>query len=233
MLTVADFFDVSDYAHAELFRDSRVTYVWDVLKLLREYLGSVIKPEIHGQVMSGAHLMGDKIFIGSGSVVEPGAVIKGPAYIGRDTQVRHGAYVREWVLVGDHCVIGHTTEIKDTIMLDHAHAAHFAYLGDSIIGNHVNLGAGSKLANLKLDRSNIVIRVGDQTYDTGMRKLGAIVGDRVQTGCNSVSNPGTLLGPDCIAYALTLLRGYYPPGTMIKLVSSLQLTQLQSRPSDG
>jgi len=227
MLTPADFFDLNRYAHQELFRDQRVTFVWDVLKLLREYLEQAFVPQIRGTVMPGAHLLGDRIFVGEGSVVEPGALIKGPAYIGRNTQVRQGAYVRERVLVGDNCVVGHTTEIKDSIMLDDCHAAHFAYVGDSILGNAVNLGAGSKLANLKLDRSNVVVRVDGRSYDTGMRKLGAILGDRVQTGCNSVSNPGTLMRPGCVAYALTLLRGYYPPGTLVKLTSQTKLSQVQ------
>jgi NDP-sugar pyrophosphorylase family protein len=187
-------------------------YVWDVLKLLREYLDTMTAagPEIQGEVMPGAHIVGDRIFIGAGSVVEPGALIKGPAYIGCNTQVRHGAYVRERVLVGDHCVVGHATEIKDTILLDRAHAAHFAYLGDSIVGNHANLGAGTRLANLKLDNSTVKIRAADVVYDTGMRKLGAVIGDRVQTGCNTVTNPGTLLEPDCRVYALTSPRGFYP-----------------------
>jgi NDP-sugar pyrophosphorylase family protein len=216
MLTPVDFFDLASYAHRSLFEDIRVVYVWDVLKLLREYLDRIMVPEIQGEVMPGAHIVGDRIFVGAGSIVEPGALIKGPAYIGKNTQVRHGAYVRERVLVGDGCVVGHATEIKDSILLDGAHAAHFAYVGDSIIGNHANLGAGTRLANLKLDGSSVRIRLHDSIYDTGLRKLGAVVGDRVQTGCNTVTNPGTLLAPDCRAYALTTPRGYYPPGTIIR-----------------
>jgi NDP-sugar pyrophosphorylase family protein len=124
--------------------------------------------------------------------------------------------VRGKVLVGNDCVVGHATEIKNSIMLTGVHAAHFAYVGDSILGNHVNLGAGSRLANLKLDRTNVTVTVADRTYDTGLRKLGAIAGDRVETGCNAVSNPGTLMGPGCMAYALTLLRGFYPANSLIK-----------------
>jgi UDP-N-acetylglucosamine diphosphorylase / glucose-1-phosphate thymidylyltransferase / UDP-N-acetylgalactosamine diphosphorylase / glucosamine-1-phosphate N-acetyltransferase / galactosamine-1-phosphate N-acetyltransferase len=228
MLAPADFFDLTAYAHRELFEDTRVIYVWDVLKLLREYLERAIQPEIQGEVMPGAYLTGDRIFIGAGSVVEPGALVKGPAYIGRNTQVRHGAYVRERVLVGDNCVVGHATEIKDTILLDGAHAAHFAYLGDSILGNHVNLGAGTRLANLKLDNSTVKVRLAGDIYDTGMRKLGAIVGDRVQTGCNTVTNPGTLLAPDCRVYALTSPRGYYPRGTIVRSTARVETAVLQA-----
>jgi len=216
MFSPADFFDLDGYQHISLFYNDRVTYVWDVLKLLGDYLEQIIVPEIHGKVMQGAYLLDDKIYIGPGSIVEPGAVIKGPTYVGANTQIRPGAYMRGTVLVGDNCVVGHATEIKNSIMLDAAHAAHFAYVGDSILGNHVNLGAGSRLANLKLDLTNVTVKIAGQTYDTGLRKLGAIAGDRVEIGCNAVSNPGTLMGPGCMAYALTLLRGFYPANSLIK-----------------
>lgn len=221
MLAPADFFDLTEYKHKSLLHDGRVEHVWDVLKLLGEYLDQIIAPEIQGQVMEGAYLLGDKIFIGPGSVVEPGALIKSPTYIGANTQVRQGAYIRGNALVGDNCVVGHTTELKNAIFLNRAQAGHFAYVGDSILGNQVNLGAGTKLANVKLDHANVVVKVAEQTYDTGLRKLGAILGDRVQTGCNSVTNPGTLLGPGCMAYALSLLRGYYPANTLVKRPSEI------------
>ena len=221
MLTPADFFDLNGYKHKSLLHDGRVEYVWDVLKLLSEYLDQIIMPEIQGQVMEGAYLSGDKIFIGPGSVIEPGALIKSPTYIGANTQVRQGAYIRGNALVGDNCVVGHTTELKNAIFLNRAQAGHFAYVGDSILGNQVNLGAGTKLANVKLDHANVVVKVAERTYDTGLRKLGAILGDRVQTGCNSVTNPGTLLGPECMAYALSLLRGYYPANTLVKRPSEI------------
>lgn len=216
MLVTTDFFNLDGFEHKSLFYDSNVEYVWDVLRLLGDYLDQLVVPEIHGKLMKGAYLLGEKIFIGPGSEVEPGAVIKGPTYIGANTQIRQGAYIRGTVLVGDNCVVGHSTEIKNSIMLPGAHAAHFAYVGDSILGNHVNLGAGSRLANLKLDQSNVTVRVAERTYDTGLRKLGAIVGGRVEIGCNAVLNPGTLLGPGCMAYPLTLLRGFYPANSLIR-----------------
>lgn len=216
MLAPVDFFDLENYEHKALFDDSLVKYVWDVLKVLGEYLDQIISPEIHGHVMDGAYLLGDKIFVGPGSEVEPCAVIKSPTYIGANSQVRQGAYIRGNALVGDNCVVGHTTEVKNAIFLNGAQAGHFAYIGDSILGNQVNLGAGTRLANVKLDRANVVVEVAEQSYDTGLRKLGAILGDHVQTGCNAVSNPGTLLGPGCMVYALSLLRGYYPANTLVK-----------------
>ena len=164
---------------------------------------------------AGAILMDDDIFIGQGAVVEPGALIKGPAYIGPDTEVRQGAYIRGDVLVGRDCVVGHTTEMKSSIMLGDSKAGHFAYIGDSILGK-VNLGAGTKLANLKMTGAPVRVDAGGTRHETGLRKFGAILGDGVETGCNSVTNPGTLLGKGVLLYPNTTARGYHPPGKVIK-----------------
>ena len=223
MLAPSDFFDLDGYEHKALFHDSRVEYAWDALKLLADFLDQLVVPDIRGQVMDGAYLQGDKIYIGPGAVVEPGVMIKSPAYIGAHTEVRQGAYLRGNVLVGERCVVGHTTEVKNAIFLDGVHAAHFAYVADSILGNRVNLGAGTKLANLKLDRANVAVRVQGRSYDTGLHKFGAILGDGVQVGCNAVLNPGTLMGAGCLVYALASVRGYYPPRTRIKVVPALQV----------
>jgi len=182
-----------------------------------------LKVEMDGQVLAGASviyasavLMDDNISIGKGTVVEPGALIRGPAIIGDNTEVRQGAYIRGDVVVGNKCVVGHTTEMKHSIMLGGSKAGHFAYIGDSILGR-VNLGAGTKLANLKLDESAVMIKVkGDKTYDTKMKKLGAIIGDGVEIGCNSVTNPGTLVGKGSSAFPNSTLHGYYPPKSLIR-----------------
>ena len=168
-------------------------------------------------ILPGAYLFDDKIRIGSGTIVEPGALIKGPVVIGNDTEIRQGAYIRGDCLVGDGCVVGHTTEIKGSIMMDGAKAGHFAYIGDSILGNNVNLGAGTKLANLKIISGTITVTSGKQRYNTGRRKLGAILGDQTETGCNSVTSPGTLLGRRCLVYpCVNVPGGYYPEKTIIK-----------------
>ncbi|RJX31250.1 MAG: hypothetical protein C4531_07765 [Desulfurivibrio sp.] len=145
-------------------------------------------------IMAGAILAGEKIRIGKGVKVEPGAFIAAPAIIGDMTEIRQGAYLRGYCLIGRRCVVGHVTEVKHSIFLDEAKAGHFAYLGDSMLGNEVNLGAGTKLANLRFTPGNVKIRTAGGLVDSGLRKLGAILGDSVQTGCNSVTNPGTLLG---------------------------------------
>ena len=166
-------------------------------------------------IMAGSCLFDDKIILGSGSVVEPGALIKGPAVIGDNTEVRQGAYMRGNCLVGSKCVVGHTTEMKNSIMLDGAKAGHFAYVGDSILGNAANLGAGTRLANLKMIAGTIVIRFENQRYDTKRRKLGAILGDDTETGCNSVLSPGTLMGPSSIVYPGIAVPGGYYRGKVI------------------
>jgi acyl-[acyl carrier protein]--UDP-N-acetylglucosamine O-acyltransferase len=169
---------------------------------------------------AGACLFDNQISIGQGSVIEPGALIKGPTIIGKNTEVRQGAYIRGTCIVGDRCVVGHTTEIKSSVMLNGAKAGHFAYIGDSILGNNVNLGAGTKLANLKLTNSNIIIKINNMIHNTGIRKFGAIMGDGVETGCNSVTNPGTILGKTSMVYPCVSVKGgYYPSGSRITLNS--------------
>jgi UDP-N-acetylglucosamine diphosphorylase / glucose-1-phosphate thymidylyltransferase / UDP-N-acetylgalactosamine diphosphorylase / glucosamine-1-phosphate N-acetyltransferase / galactosamine-1-phosphate N-acetyltransferase len=165
----------------------------------------------------GITLSGEDIIIGEGSVVESGAFIQGPTLIGRQTEVRQGAYLRGGCLVGDRCVVGHVTEMKNSVMLPGAKAGHFAYIGDSLLGRDCNLGAGTKLANLKLIKGNIKIKGPDRTYDTGLRKFGAVMGDGTETGCNSVTSPGTLLSPRClVAPNVTVKAGHYPRQSVIR-----------------
>ncbi|MCP4627662.1 MAG: glucose-1-phosphate thymidylyltransferase [bacterium] len=167
-------------------------------------------------IMPGAYLFDDKIIINAGTVVEPGALIKGPTVLGANTEVRQGAYIRGNCLIGSECVVGHTTEIKSSIMLDESKAGHFAYIGDSILGKNVNLGAGTKLANLKMIPGTIMISVNKKYHKTGRRKLGAILGDRTETGCNSVTSPGTLMGSDSIVYSgVSVPGGYYPQSSYV------------------
>ena len=180
----------------------------------------------HGRVLEGASvLMAGAVFcgeaariaIGRGVLVESGALIKAPAVIGDHTEIRQGAYLRGYCLTGRRCVVGHTTEVKHSIFLDDAKAGHFAYLGDSILGNNANLGAGTKMANLRFTGGEVPIRTPDGTVASGLRKLGAIVGDRAQTGCNSVTNPGTLLGRKSMLLPNTTApSGYHPPGSVIR-----------------
>lgn len=241
MTDPTDFFDLTRFEHRDLWR--RGDRVWDALKRLHAYLEALVPPgsvDIQGEVSPGASLHGTGIRIGPGSVVEEGAYIAGPAVIGRDCEIRHGAYVRGGVIAGDGCVIGHATEVKGAILLNGSKAPHFAYVGDSILGQEANLGAGTKLSNLTLvsarspetgRRPTLRIRIDDRTYDTGLTKLGAILGDDVQTGCNCVTHPGCLVGPRTLVYAnLALRKGYTPADSLVKLNQAT--TVVARRPTD-
>lgn len=212
----AELFDLAALSDAALF--DGVAEVWDALGArLEAYIASIIRPGVRGEVHDGAYLIGDDIEIREGAVVEPGAYIAGPTIIGRGTQVRHGAYIRGKALVGERCVVGHATEVKSSVFLDGSKAGHFAYVGDSILGAGANLGAGTKLANFKLTADEIRLRLGDERLPTGRRKLGAILGDRCQTGCNSVTSPGTILGRESFVYPCVSVRGgVYPAGSWLK-----------------
>jgi bifunctional N-acetylglucosamine-1-phosphate-uridyltransferase/glucosamine-1-phosphate-acetyltransferase GlmU-like protein len=181
-----------------------------ILKDNKELTGAAI-------IMAGAILLGNKIDIAEGVLVEGGALIKSPTIIGAYTEVRQGAYLRGYCLTGKRCVVGHTTEMKHSIFLNDAKAGHFAYLGDSILGQDANLGAGTKFANLRFLGGNISIRTENGFVDTGRRKFGAILGDGAQTGCNSVTNPGTVIGKDGILMPNTTApSGYHKPKTIIR-----------------
>lgn len=190
---------------------------WEALSAIHGYITSHPLGHIEIEPPKGVYLINpEQISIGKGTVLEPGAYIKGPCIIGKNCTVRHGAYIRGDFICGNNCVIGHDTEVKNVIFLDGVHAAHFAYVGDSILGNKVNLGAGTKCANLKLDNGKIVIAINGERIETGLRKFGAIIGDGCQTGCNSVLNPGTLLGKNVCCYPCTNFGGYIEADHVVK-----------------
>ncbi|MCX7642781.1 MAG: hypothetical protein N2116_03085 [Armatimonadetes bacterium] len=220
------YFDLSKFAHRDLF--DGVKFVWEVIPRIGEYLRSIVKAEIRGEVMEGAFVHG-QVFIGEGTVVEPGAVIFGPAYIGKNCIVRSGAYIRGEVLVGDGAVLGHASEFKNCVLMEGAQCPHFNYVGDSVIGFKSHLAAGVILSNLKITRDEIVVKLDGVEYPTGLRKFGAIVGDEAEIGCNAVINPGTLIGKRVLAYPLSSLRGYYPPNTIVKVRQSVEFHERLQR----
>lgn len=216
------FFDLLHYRHASVFEGCR--YVWEVFAKIAPYLRSHPLGKIEAEIPQGAYLVHPELIsIGKGTVVEPGAYIKGPCIIGEKCTIRHGAYIRGDLITGDGCVIGHDTEIKNAILLNEAHAAHFAYVGDTILGNKVNLGAGTKCANLKLDNAPIVIHYESQHYATNLRKFGAVIGDGSQLGCNSVTNPGTLMGKNTHLFPCTNFGGFAPADSSIKLDAKISV----------
>lgn len=244
MFTPQDLFDLSAFAHSRLF--SGRVFAWAALERLEVYLAECLSNSIGPAgtpvtVHPDAVIEG-QVILGAGTVVEAGAYIRGPAVFGAACQIRHGAYVRGTVLAGDRCVIGHATEVTRSILLDQAQAPHFAYIGDSILGNRVNLGAGTRLANWPLqpspplggDPPTVRLRYGERVIDTGFAKLGAILGDDVQLGCNVVTNPGCVVGPRTAVYALSLLMPtYYASDSIIKLRQSQEVVQRESRHSTG
>ncbi len=235
MLRPSDFFDLNGFEFKALFDE--VDCVWEVLGRVGRFTFEYIMrldgdSTIKGIVMDGAYIDDkDAVVIGEGTVVEPGAFIQGPAIIGKNCQIRNCAYIRGDVLIGDNCTVGHATELKNCIMLDTAQAPHFAYVGDSILGRGVNLGAGTRLSNVAVSsvrdkktgkRPSIKINIEGKEYDTGLSKFGAVVGDGCQIGCNVVTNPGTLIGKNTLVYPnLSLKKGYYPPNKIIKLLQEV------------
>lgn len=237
MLRPADFFDLSDPLVNALFADH--DYIWQAINQITWYITRLTheKQTILGEVMAGAYVSNRAIYIGEGARIEPGAYVYGPAYIGEGCVVRHGAFVRESVIMLPGAVLGHASEAKNSIFLPKAHAPHFNYVGDSILGHRVNLGAGTILSNLPMiskkdevsgRRQPILIPIDGTTYNTGLEKLGAILGDDAQTGCNSVLNPGCLVGPRSLVYAnVSLRKGYYRPDTIVKLRQTTELAPRQ------
>ena len=205
MLTPEIFFDLHLFSHKEVFLMEAP--VWESLKNLKQYLESLDLGKIECQIPSSVTLVNpEMISIGKRTIVEPGAYIEGPCIIGENCQIRHGAYIRGNVLTGDRCIIGHATEVKHAIFLDDSKAPHFNYVGDSILGNHVNIGAGVICANFRLDHGEVVVEVEGDLYKTGIKKFGAVLGDGSQLGCNSVINPGILLRKRTYSRACTSIQ---------------------------
>ena len=205
MINVDYFFESSKSFHPKL---TQKKYVWSLISDLKAYLLTLDLGLIKGNVSKDAYLINPKLItVEENVVVEPGAYIEGPCYIGKNSVIRHGAYIRGCVLIGENCLIGHATEVKNSILFDRAKAAHFAYIGDSILGNDVNLGAGVKCANYRLDKKTINVFFENQVISTNLKKLGAVIGSGAQIGCNVVTNPATFIGPGVICYPNLSLRG--------------------------
>ena len=199
---------------------------------IEQLLAALPSAEILGRVHPGAHLLGDRIFLGKGTRIAPGAVVEGPVWIGEDVEIRVGAYLRGGCWVGDGCVVGANVEMKRAILFPGAHAAHLNYVGDSILGRDVNLGAGVILSNFRHDGREIRIPAGNgdgERLATGKRKLGALLGDRVAVGCNSVLNPGTIVGARTQIHTGVQLRsGLYPADSLVKLRQDLDVVAIAS-----
>ena len=208
-----DLFDLSQTEHALLFEDC--DYAWDALKKIKSYIALTIRPALHHRA-EGQVFIGPKVFIGEGTVLEHGAMIKGPAIIGRNCQVRAGAYLREDVIIGDECVIGNSCEFKNSLLFNKAQVPHFSYVGDSILGYKAHLGAGVKISNIKLVPGTVTVEKDGVPFDTGLRKFGVLMGDNTDVGCNSVINPGSIIGRGSVLYPNVSWRGTLPANMIVK-----------------
>ena len=218
----ADFLDLNRTAHRVLFEN--VANVWEVLDKIAAYLKFSLKPGFEGELV-GRPYIGPDVFIGAGTVVEHGAMIKGPAWIGANCQIRNGCYVRENVLVGDGAVLGNSCEFKNCLLFDGVQVPHFNYVGDSILGHKSHLGAGAIVSNVKLDHGEIFVEGGEGAakIGTGLRKFGAILGDGAEVGCNAVLNPGSIIGRRSVVYPGAQWRGVLPADSVAKFRQSFSV----------
>ncbi len=220
MFAPDQFLDLAETEHGILFED--VEHVWQALPKIAAYLKFRLKPAIHGRLI-GRPYISNAVYIGRGTVIEPGAVIKGPAWIGDNCEIRSGAYLRENVILGHGVVAGNSCEFKNCLVFNDAQIPHFNYVGDAILGHKAHLGAGVIISNVRLDRRPVTIPTAEGPVDTGMRKFGAIVGDRAEIGCNAVLSPGSIIGRDSIIYPGTQWRGVLPARSIAKLRQEIQV----------
>ena len=210
MLTVKDLFDLSHSLAGDFL--AGFTYPWEALPHIKEeilkLIGTLPKTEYKE--------IAPQVWVHETVTVAPTASLAGPAIIGPKTEIRPGAFVRGSALVGADCVVGNSVELKNVIIFDHVQVPHYNYVGDSILGYGAHMGAGAVTSNIKSDRTNVVVRDGNERYETGLRKMGAILGDSVEVGCNSVLNPGTVIGPGSRVYPLSSVRGFIPPRHIYK-----------------
>lgn len=167
------------------------------------------------------------VYIGANAKLSPNATIIGPAWIGDNCEIRQGAYIRGNVIVGAHTLVGNSVEIKNSLLLEHVQVPHFNYVGDSILGNYSHIGAGVIFSNLRLDQKNITVQTAGGAVNTGLRKLGALLGDRAEAGCNSVLNPGTILGRRSLVMPTLSFTGTLPENTIAR--EKTNITKLPRR----
>ena len=228
MFKPSDLFDLSQTEHAALF--AGCAYAWEALHKLKAYLVAHLRPDLHNRCEGRAYI-GKDVFIGEGTIVEDGVMIKGPAIIGKDCEIRHNAYIREDVIIGDKCVIGNSCEFKHSVLFNETKVPHFSYVGDSIFGFRAHLGAGVKISNIKLVSGNVTVEVNGQPLDTGLRKFGALLGDNTDVGCNSVLNPGSIIGRGSVIYPNTNWRGILPANMIAK--NRAPVETVARRPESG
>ena len=210
MYTVIELFDLEHTQAREYL--SGFVYPWEALKGLKEYiraLGSSLDKAEYTEIAT-------EVWVHKTAVVAPTACIQPPCIIGAQTELRHGAFIRGSVLVGEKCVVGNSAEIKNSILFDGVQTPHYNYVGDSILGYKAHMGAGSVTSNVKSDKTLVTVRCGEEKLQTGLKKLGAMLGDFAEIGCNSVLNPGTVIGRNSNVYPLSCVRGTVKTNSIYK-----------------
>ena len=208
-ITITDLLDLSHTMAGDYLRQFQ--YPWEALDGIKDLilsLGAGLSPEEYDQPQ-------EHVWVHKSAIVAPTAYLGAPCIIGPETEVRHGAFIRGSALVGAHCVVGNSVELKNVILFDNVQTPHYNYVGDSILGYKSHMGAGSITSNVKSDKTPVVIK-GDELLETGRKKVGAMLGDYVEVGCNSVLNPGTILGRHTSVYPTSCVRGVIPEGSIYK-----------------
>lgn len=209
-LRVEDLLDLSKTISAGIFEG--LEYPWEALPKIKEFIlkmGETLSEDVYEK-------RGEDIWIAKSARIAPTAYINGPVIICPNAEIRHCAFIRGSAIIGENAVIGNSTELKNCIIFDNAQVPHYNYVGDSILGYKAHLGAGSITSNLKSDKSLVTIPEGDSRLTTGLKKFGAVVGDNVEVGCNSVLNPGTVIGRNTNIYPLSMVRGVVEENSIYK-----------------
>lgn len=209
-IRITDLYDLNHTMAADYLR--RFEYPWQALSGIKDLILSL------GEALSEEEYDNpdENVWIAKDAKIFQGANIFGPVIIGKRTEVRPGAFIRGSALVGADCVIGNSTELKNVILFDNVQVPHYNYVGDSILGYKAHMGAGAVTSNVKSDKTLVVVKNGAQRFESGLKKMGAMLGDRVEVGCNSVLNPGTVIGRDTSIYPLSCVRGTVPAGCIYK-----------------
>lgn len=205
-----ELFDLSHTIAGEIFEGCE--YPFEAIPKIKELavkLSATLPPDEYTEISEG-------VFVAKDAKISDKATVLPPTIIGHDAEVRPGAYIRGAAIIGNGAVIGNSTEIKNAVVFDGAQLPHYNYVGDSIVGYRAHLGAGAVISNFKLDHTSVSVKIGNERIETGLRKFGALIGDRAEVGCNSVLNPGTVLGREVIVYPLSSVRGVIPESSIIK-----------------
>ncbi len=210
MLTISELFDLKATLAGEWL--SSMTRPWEALKGIRAMI-LALGPELDRE---GYEQRAETVWVHRSARIAPTAFLGSAVIIGEDTEVRHCAFIRENALVGKHCVVGNSTELKNVILMDEVQVPHYNYVGDSILGRGAHMGAGAITSNVRGDKGEIVIHTPEGDVRTGLRKTGAFLGDGAEIGCNSVLNPGTVIGRGARVYPLSSVRGTVPPHSLYK-----------------